>query len=114
MRILVISPGQQYDVKGHERLSCDSCHASWAPQCYGCHIEYDTQETQWDHLKQKITFRRWNEKRWAVESGIPALGVTSKKSYHTFYTYNESDFADFSGISKCAESEFCSFVTKYI
>jgi hypothetical protein len=50
-----MSPGQQHEMKSHERLSCDSCHTSWAPQCYGCHIEYYPQEKQWDHLKQKRT-----------------------------------------------------------
>ncbi len=27
-------------VKSHaERLECYSCHASWVPQCYGCHVQ---------------------------------------------------------------------------
>ena len=25
--------------KHMERLECYSCHASWAPQCYGCHVQ---------------------------------------------------------------------------
>ena len=41
MKIPVMSSGQQHDLKGHERLSCASCNESWAPQCYGCHTEYD-------------------------------------------------------------------------
>ncbi len=24
---------------GHERLSCQSCHSAWAPQCIGCHTQ---------------------------------------------------------------------------
>jgi hypothetical protein len=85
MKILVMSPDQQHELKGHESLSYDSCHASWASQCYGCHIEYDPQETQWDHLKQKRTPGRWIEKRRAVEFGISALGVTSKIVSHLLY-----------------------------
>ena len=84
MEIPLMNSGQQHELKGHERLNCDSCHASWAPQCYGCHIEYDPQQTQWDHLKQKRTPGRWIEKRWAVESGIPALGVTGKNRITPF------------------------------
>lgn len=26
---------------GHERLSCQSCHTAWAPQCVGCHTQRD-------------------------------------------------------------------------
>ncbi len=29
-------------VKMHtERMECYACHASWAPQCYGCHVKVD-------------------------------------------------------------------------
>ena len=84
MKIPVMSPCQQHELKGHERLSCVSCNASRAPQCYGCHIEYDPQETQWDNLKQKRIPGRWIEKSWAVESGISALGVTSKNRITPF------------------------------
>ncbi len=29
-------------IKGHvEKMECYSCHASWAPQCYGCHVKVD-------------------------------------------------------------------------
>ncbi len=27
--------------KHNEKLECYACHASWAPQCYGCHVEVD-------------------------------------------------------------------------
>jgi len=30
------------DVKRHaESLECYACHASWVPQCYGCHVDVD-------------------------------------------------------------------------
>ena len=54
-----MSPGQQHALKAHGRLSYDSFHASWVPLFYGFHIEYDLQETQWNHLKQKRTPGRW-------------------------------------------------------
>ena len=29
-------------VKAHlERMECYSCHSSWTPQCYGCHVKID-------------------------------------------------------------------------
>ncbi len=29
-------------VKGHmDRMECYTCHATWAPQCYGCHVKVD-------------------------------------------------------------------------
>lgn len=29
-------------ISGHiEKLECYTCHASWAPQCYGCHVKVD-------------------------------------------------------------------------
>ncbi len=24
-----------------DRMECYSCHAAWAPQCYGCHVKVD-------------------------------------------------------------------------
>ena len=27
--------------KGHERLSCASCHTAWAPRCVACHTTFD-------------------------------------------------------------------------
>ena len=29
-------------IKGHtDKLECYTCHATWAPQCYGCHVKID-------------------------------------------------------------------------
>jgi len=60
----------------HERLHCSACHSQWAPQCYGCHIEYDPEGRQKDHLLQKETPGRWKETRWDVRSDLPPLGIT--------------------------------------
>jgi hypothetical protein len=32
--------------KHMERMECYSCHATWAPQCYGCHIKLDYTEDE--------------------------------------------------------------------
>ncbi len=68
----------------HTRLSCNACHSRWAPQCYGCHIEYVSDQRQWDHQLQRPTRGRWREHRWEVESAEPLLGVTAKGRIHPF------------------------------
>jgi len=68
----------------HARLNCDACHSRWAPQCYGCHIEYVPDRRQWDHQLQRPTRGRWQEHRWGVESGPPALGVTAEGRIQPF------------------------------
>ena len=45
-------------VKAHmEKMECYACHASWAPQCYGCHVVVDYREgktsTDWLATAQK-------------------------------------------------------------
>jgi hypothetical protein len=34
-------------VAGHERLSCQSCHSEWVPQCIGCHTQFDAKAETW-------------------------------------------------------------------
>ena len=74
----------QHQGKQHQRLSCDSCHSAWAPQCYGCHIEYDSSQQQWDHLEQKKTAGRWIESRWAIKNELPGLGITKANKITPF------------------------------
>ncbi len=34
-------------ISGHlDRLECYTCHATWAPQCYGCHVKIDYSESR--------------------------------------------------------------------
>ena len=84
LEIPLFKQGSHHNLKGHERLTCDSCHAAWAPQCYGCHIGFDANQKQWDHLLDRKTPGRWIESRWAVESGLPALGVDEQGRITTF------------------------------
>ena len=51
------------DDSNHQRLDCATCHSQWAPQCFGCHIEYDAEGQQWDHIEQADTAGRWSEER---------------------------------------------------
>jgi hypothetical protein len=59
----------------HARLDCSACHASWAPQCYGCHLQYDAKGRQYDHASAKTTPGRWIEQRADIRNGPPPLGV---------------------------------------
>ena len=38
-------PSEACARRGHERLSCRSCHTAWAPQCVGCHTQRDEDGT---------------------------------------------------------------------
>ena len=68
----------------HERLTCAACHSQWAPQCFGCHMDYDENGEQWDHVEQKITAGRWSDRRWDVRNALPALGVNAEGRIEAF------------------------------
>ncbi len=61
----------------HERLTCSACHSQWAPQCFGCHMEYDEEGEQWDHVEKRATAGRWSDNRWDIRNALPALGVNA-------------------------------------
>ena len=68
----------------HERLTCAACHSQWAPQCFGCHMDYDENGEQWDHVEQQITAGRWSDRRWDVRNTLPALGVNAEGRIEAF------------------------------
>ena len=39
-----------------EKLECYACHATWAPQCFGCHMQYDrrVKGTDWITTSKKV------------------------------------------------------------
>lgn len=59
----------------HSRLSCQSCHAKWVPQCFGCHVKMDGSKEQLDKLKGRPTPGMWQEYRSFIRYESPALGV---------------------------------------
>jgi hypothetical protein len=77
LRIPPMSPERHPAGPPHQRLGCQACHAQWAPQCYGCHLGYESGEPQWDHSERAVTPGRWHERRWAIRNGPPPLGLTS-------------------------------------
>jgi len=60
---------------GHERLSCESCHSTWVPQCYGCHAKLDKRDTDLDKLTLKETPGWWEEGRSYLRYEQPTLAV---------------------------------------
>lgn len=68
-----------------DKLECYTCHATWAPQCYGCHIKVDYSKgkkgVDWlkashDHDKQGRTGGMKNLKNYLVDGK-----VTETRSY---------------------------------
>ncbi|MBU0481520.1 MAG: amino acid ABC transporter substrate-binding protein [Proteobacteria bacterium] len=67
------------DYEGHRRLTCESCHSSWVPQCYGCHVKRDLRETHLDKLTLKETPGWWEEGRSYLRYEKPMLAVWGKE-----------------------------------
>ena len=63
----------------HKRLSCESCHSPWVPQCYGCHVKRDMRETHLDKLTMKQTKGQWQEGRSYIRYEKPMLGLWKDK-----------------------------------
>ena len=61
--------------KGHDRLSCSSCHTAWAPRCASCHTSFEPATKAFDHLIQTETTGTWVESSGPYEAVPPTLGV---------------------------------------
>ncbi|GAB4341191.1 MAG: selenite/tellurite reduction operon c-type cytochrome ExtM [Desulfobulbaceae bacterium] len=60
---------------GHKRLTCESCHSTWVPQCYGCHVKRDDRDTHLDKLTLEETTGWWEEGRSYIRYEKPMLAV---------------------------------------
>ena len=60
---------------GHERLSCISCHAAWAPRCPQCHTALDPQAKAVDLLDGRTTEGAWIETPGEYRAVPPTLGI---------------------------------------
>ncbi len=63
------------DFPGHKRVSCEACHSTWVPQCYGCHAKRDAAQTHLDKLTLKETPGMWEEGRSYIRYEKPMLAV---------------------------------------
>ncbi len=59
----------------HKRVTCASCHSTWVPQCYGCHVKRDKRDTHLDKLTLKNTRGWWEEGRSYIRYERPMLAV---------------------------------------
>ncbi len=63
------------DYSGHKRITCEACHSTWVPQCYGCHAKRDDSDTHLDKLTLKETKGWWEEGRSYIRYEKPMLAV---------------------------------------
>ena len=74
--------------KAHDRLSCNSCHTAWAPQCVGCHTEFDRNAKGYDNLTKTETEGAWRELFGEFYAEPPTLGImnegTEREKIETF------------------------------
>ena len=84
LKIPAADPKNHKQDESHERLACATCHSQWAPQCFGCHMEYDADGEQWDHVERALTPGRWSNERWHVNNALPALGVNTDNEIELF------------------------------
>lgn len=64
--------------KAHDRLSCNSCHTSWAPQCVGCHTYFDKNASGYDNLTKRETEGSWRELLGEFFAEPPTLGIMNE------------------------------------
>jgi hypothetical protein len=75
---VITGKNKAHNLKGHERLECDSCHSAWSPQCYGCHQMLDFRRKGLDHLSGEMTQGRWAEGRSFFRFERNILGINSR------------------------------------
>ncbi len=71
----------------HDALSCGSCHTAWAPQCIGCHNNYEKETPTYDLLDNKMIKGAWIEYAGEYYADPPTLGIvenTNSKEIQTF------------------------------
>ncbi len=83
----------------NEKLECYACHAKWAPQCYGCHVQQDlaTKSNDWINTKvgadpsrggtagaREKTAYKWSETRSYLRWESPVLGINSRGKVSPF------------------------------
>lgn len=72
-------PAQDCTRPVHKNLSCQACHSTWVPQCYGCHVRYKKAEEQLDKVSARNTLGLWQEFRGFIRHEVPPLGVLEKR-----------------------------------
>jgi len=69
-------------VKSHiDNMECYSCHATWAPQCYGCHIRIDYSKPEWS--ADWVEIAKNPDKSGRTPDAIPDQDIHDLKEYIT-------------------------------
>ncbi|MGI9232451.1 MAG: hypothetical protein ACR2RD_02370 [Woeseiaceae bacterium] len=84
LRIPALENASHGNDDSHDRLTCSACHSQWVPQCFGCHMQYDADGSQWDHVDKALTPGRWNEQRSDVRNAPGTLGVNEDGQIEAF------------------------------
>ncbi len=63
------------DIGFHKRITCEACHSTWVPQCYGCHAKRDSSEKHLDKLTLTKTAGMWEEGRSYIRYEKPMLAL---------------------------------------
>lgn len=63
------------DIGFHKRITCEACHSTWVPQCYGCHAKRDASEKHLDKLTLTKTAGMWEEGRSYIRYEKPMLAL---------------------------------------
>lgn len=66
---------ENHQLRGHERLTCTSCHAAWMPSCPSCHTRFDPGGKQWDFGRAEVAPGKWIEENQGTGYGVPGLAV---------------------------------------
>lgn len=84
LKIPGLDPTYHSEDSDHQRLECGTCHSQWVPQCFGCHMEYDADGVKWDHVEQRETTGRWNERRSHIRNELGTMGVNEDNRIELF------------------------------
>lgn len=72
----------------HDEVSCTACHSSWAPQCIGCHNEFDKgAENAFDLLDYKDAHGSWVEYIGEYLNDPPSLGVVESENHREIFSF---------------------------
>lgn len=71
---------------GHQDLTCASCHTAWAPQCIGCHVDFDPKVNGYDLLTRKYKQGSWIEYAGEFLVGPPTLAISEKDGHREIQT----------------------------
>lgn len=71
----------------HDALTCGSCHTAWAPQCIGCHNNFEKNTPTYDLLDNKMITGAWVEYAGEYFADPPTLGISEQNESKEIQTF---------------------------